>query len=157
MFSERGAIDPAQPLYSGLCSPLEISPLGQWRKVHPRGSMRISLHSARQAMHAVWLRVIFNLRKGCFSLSLAPSPHQPPESASSYFYEGLVQANSTLGFPAGSEVKTLPISVGDTGSIPGSGRSPGEGNGNGLQYSCLGKSHGQRSLAGYSPSTPVGR
>ena len=48
MFSERGAIDPAQPLYSGLCSPLEISPLGQWRKVHPRGSMRISLHSARK-------------------------------------------------------------------------------------------------------------
>ena len=36
-------------------------------------------------------------------------------------------------------------------SIPGSGRSPREGNGNPLQYSCLEKSHGQRSLAGYSP------
>ena len=36
-------------------------------------------------------------------------------------------------------------------SIPGWGRSPGEGNGNPLQYSCLGKSHGQRSLVGYSP------
>ena len=34
------------------------------------------------------------------------------------------------------------------GSIPGSGRSLGEGNGNPLQYSCLGKSHEQRSLAG---------
>jgi len=35
--------------------------------------------------------------------------------------------------------------------IPGLGRSPGEGNGNPLQYSCLEKSHGQRSLVGYSP------
>ena len=37
------------------------------------------------------------------------------------------------------------------GSIPGLGRSPGEGNSNPLQYSCLEKSHGQRSLVGYSP------
>ena len=37
------------------------------------------------------------------------------------------------------------------GSIPGSGRSPGEGNANSLQYSCLGKSHGQQSLVGYGP------
>ena len=35
--------------------------------------------------------------------------------------------------------------------IPGSGKSPGEGRGNPLQYSCLEKSHGQRSLEGYSP------
>ena len=34
-------------------------------------------------------------------------------------------------------VKNLPVSAGDAGSIPGSGRSPGEGNGNPLQYSCL--------------------
>ena len=32
----------------------------------------------------------------------------------------------------------LPASAGDVGSIPGSGRSPGEGNGNPFQYSCLG-------------------
>ena len=37
------------------------------------------------------------------------------------------------------------------GSIPGSGRSPGEGNGNLIQYSCLQNLYGQRSLAGYSP------
>ena len=35
--------------------------------------------------------------------------------------------------------------------IPGSGRSPGEGNGNPLQYSCLEKPHGLRSLVDYSP------
>ena len=37
----------------------------------------------------------------------------------------------------GSEVKTSACNAGDLGSIPGSGRSPGEGNGNPLQYSCL--------------------
>ena len=44
----------------------------------------------------------------------------------------------SLGSPGGSAVKNPPANTGDTGSIPGSGRSPGEGNGNPLQYSCLG-------------------
>ena len=39
--------------------------------------------------------------------------------------------------PGGSEVKASAWNAGDPGSIPGSGRSPGEGNGNPLQYSCL--------------------
>ena len=39
-------------------------------------------------------------------------------------------------FPGGSVVKNLPANDGNTGWIPGSGRSPGEGNGNPLQYSC---------------------
>ena len=53
-------------------------------------------------------------------------------------------------FPGGSVVKDTPANAGDTGSIPGSGRSPGVGNGNPLQYSSPGKSHAQRSLEGYS-------
>ena len=40
-------------------------------------------------------------------------------------------------FPGGSVVKNLSVNAGDVGLIPGSGRSPGEGNGNPLQYSCL--------------------
>ena len=44
-----------------------------------------------------------------------------------------------LGFPGGSEVKVSACNAGDLGSIPGSGRSSGEGNGNPLQYSCLEK------------------
>ena len=40
-------------------------------------------------------------------------------------------------FPGGSEVKAPAWNAGDPGSIPGSGRSPGEGNDNPLQYSCL--------------------
>ena len=50
-------------------------------------------------------------------------------------------------------VKNLPANAGDTrdaSSIPGSGRSPGEGNGSLLQYSCLENPHGQRRLTGYS-------
>ena len=43
-----------------------------------------------------------------------------------------------MGFPGGSAVKNLSANAGDTGSIPGLGRSPGEENGNPLQYSCLG-------------------
>ena len=43
-----------------------------------------------------------------------------------------------IGFPGDSGVKNLPVSAGDAGLIPGSGRSPGEGNSNPLQYSCLG-------------------
>ena len=45
-----------------------------------------------------------------------------------------------VGFPHGSVVKNLPANAGDTGdsdSVPGLGRSPGEGNGSALQYSCL--------------------
>ena len=51
--------------------------------------------------------------------------------------EGVKQS---LGFPSGSVVKNLPANAGnarDADSIPGSVRSPGEGNGNPLQYSCL--------------------
>ena len=42
------------------------------------------------------------------------------------------------GFPGGSVVKNLPANAGDVDSVPGSGRPLGKGNGNLLQYSCLG-------------------
>ena len=47
-------------------------------------------------------------------------------------------------------VRNLPANAGDVGSIPGSGRSPGGGNGNHSIFLC-GKSQGQRSQVGYSP------
>ena len=56
-----------------------------------------------------------------------------------------------LGFPGGSNGKESACDMGDLGLIPGSGRSPGGGHGDPLQYSCLENSHGQRSLAGHSP------
>ena len=54
------------------------------------------------------------------------------------------------GFPGGSDSKESACSVGDLGSIPGWGRSPGGGHGHPLQYSCLENPYGRRSLAGYS-------
>ena len=47
------------------------------------------------------------------------------------------QQCKSLGFPGGSDGKDSARNAGDPGSIPGSGRSPGEGNGYPLQYSCL--------------------
>ena len=46
-----------------------------------------------------------------------------------------------MGFPDGSGVKNPPPKAGDAGLMPGSGRSPGGGNGNPLQYSCWDRKH----------------
>ena len=48
-----------------------------------------------------------------------------------------LRANDYTDFPGGSDSKASVYNVGDWGLIPGSGRSPGEGNGSPLQYSCL--------------------
>ena len=56
-----------------------------------------------------------------------------------------------MGFPGDSVNKESACNVGDLDSIPGLGRSLGEGNGNPLQYACLENPYGQRSLAGCSP------
>ena len=58
---------------------------------------------------------------------------------------------SKWGFPGSSAGKESACIAGDPSSISGSGSSPGEGNGNPLQYSGLENIHGQRSLAGYGP------
>ena len=59
----------------------------------------------------------------------------------------------TMGFPGGSAGRESVCNAEDLGLIPGSGRSPGEGNGNTPVYLPR-KFHGQRSLAGYSPWGP---
>ena len=53
------------------------------------------------------------------------------------------QLKYLLGFPGGSDSKDSACNVGDPGSIPGLGRSSGEGNGNPLQYSCQENSMGR--------------
>ena len=58
--------------------------------------------------------------------------------------------NFRISFPDSSDIKESACNEGDQGSIPGLGRSPGEGE-NLLQHFCLENPHGQRSLAGYSP------
>ena len=61
------------------------------------------------------------------------------------------QSNSDLGNLVALVVKNPPASARGVGSIPGSGRFPGVGSGNPLQYSWLEKFHGQSSLMGYNP------
>ena len=69
-------------------------------------------------------KLIFQLVKGRIKSSLTPLYH--------------------------SDGKESACNVGNLSLIPGSGRPPGGGHGNPLQYSCLENPHGQRSLAGYS-------
>ena len=89
-------------------------------------------------------------------LGILPNPGiEPPSSTSPASADGFFTTSTTweipkthciyshllgqitLGFPGGSEVKVSASNVGDLGLIPGLGRSPGERNGNPVQYSCL--------------------
>ena len=68
------------------------------------------------------------------AMEITPSQH-----VSSLSSEGLITRKAGyVGFLGGSGVKNPPANAGDMGSTPGSGRSPGEGNGHPLQHSCLG-------------------
>ena len=93
-----------------------------------------------------------------FTLSRRPFPipwttrwchgHEWPNHAvHQYLYYPVL----SLGFCGGSGGKEPTCNVGDLGSTPGLWRSPGEGHGNPLQYSCLENPPGQSSLVGYSP------
>ena len=62
----------------------------------------------------------------------------------------LILGNFYLDFPGGSDDKASAYNAGEPGSIPGLGRSPAEGNGNILQYSCL-ENPMDRGLVGYGP------
>ena len=59
------------------------------------------------------------------------------------------EVSRQYGLPWWLSVKNLPTNAGDAGLIPGSRRSPGKGNGNPLQYSCLGNPMDRRNLADY--------
>ena len=63
----------------------------------------------------------------------------------------MTQLLSQSGLPWWLSGKESICNAGDVGLIPGLGRSPGGGNGNPLQYSCLENPPGQRSLVGYNP------
>ena len=64
-----------------------------------------------------------------------------------------------MDFPGSSVVKNPPPNAGDADSVPESGRSPGEGNGNPLQYSCLGNPMDRRvwqaTVPGVTESDPT--
>ena len=66
-------------------------------------------------------------------------------------YPGLWASLVVQGFPGGSDGKESACNVGDPGLTHGSGRFPGEGNGNPLQHTCLKNPYGQKNQAGCSP------
>ena len=81
------------------------------------------------------LRVIgCDLQSLCDSNS--PEHRQWSEFSLGWQQVGIYEA-FTDNFPGGSDGKASAYNAGDPGSVPGSGRSPGEGNGSPLQYSCL--------------------
>ena len=63
-----------------------------------------------------------------------------------------IRVLSICDFPGGSDSKASAYNAGDLGSIPGSGRFPGEGNGSPLQYPCLENLMDRESLVGYKQS-----
>ena len=79
--------------------------------------------------------------ENCFldQLSFSHNPTRLKEEGSSL---GHFKGTNIIhkGFPGSARVNNLSVGVGDTGSILGSGRSPGEGNGFALQYCCLNNS-----------------
>ena len=78
----------------------------------------------------------------------APSIGSTEMPEKSHYFKKLVKIHI---FPGGSDGKASAYNVGDLGSIPGSGRSPGEGYGNPLQYSCLENPMDGGTWLGYSP------
>ena len=66
-------------------------------------------------------------------------------------------SSTTQGFPGGSDGKESACRAGDLSLDPGSGRSPGEGNGHPLQNALPGEAHGQRSLVGFIQSMGLQR
>ena len=81
-------------------------------------------------MHASYASSAANTARDCQAAPENPEPTWLPTTIGHDY-------GNLKGFPGGSDDKESVYNAGDPGLIPGSGRSPGEGNGNPLQYSCL--------------------
>ena len=88
--------------------------------------------------------------EGDSGLAVELSDQQGPRDPFSCCAMTMTQLLSQSGLPWWLSGKESICNVGNVGLIPGMGRSPGGGNGNPLQYSCLENPPGQRSLAGYN-------
>ena len=104
--------------YEGILTPLNL---------YTWASLVAQLVKKPPAMQETWVR----------SLGWE-DPLEKGKATHSIFWPGEFHGlDSPCGFPGGSHGKVSACNVGDLGSIPGSGRSPREGNGNPLQYFCL--------------------
>ena len=94
---------------------------------------RIWLFSVSITTYALWIYNIIDQYWEFLNTIIYSSRYQL--SWSEFIFVSLLLCKIVLGFPGGSNGEESACSAGDPGSIPGSGRSPGEGNGNPLQYS----------------------
>ena len=122
------------------CDPMDCCPPGS------------SVHGLFQARILEWVAISFSLENtfNLDSLKLILDSFESQYFKGSLVEEVIMEKKKSrilgvwqvlsrfLGFAGGSVVKNLPVNARDLGSIPGSGRSSGEGNGNPHQYPCLG-------------------
>ena len=101
----------------------------------PWFSMRLETFrgAGRQVPHST--SIVCVVVHGCRDHDMPTDAHLPLSPFKGHF-QSILRIRKQ-GFPGGSEGKASACNVGGLGSIPGSGRSPGEGNGNPLHYSCL--------------------
>jgi len=103
-------------------------------------------------MHFLTIQLLYPIFYQHMSLFSLHHPKQSLGRKKNFFFlkrksaEVLTYFIHLKGFPGGSDGKESICNVGDLGSIPGLGRTPGGGHGNPLQDSCLENPHGQRSL-----------
>ena len=105
--------------------------------------MDCRIHLIERLLHRKCPLVGFTWATNLLVVHALVHPHTfPPESLFLILFSLILPRylSDQMGFPGGSPVKNLPANAGDVGLIPVSGRSPREGNGNPLQYSCLGNS-----------------
>ena len=113
-----------------LCSPIDCNPPGS------------SVHGILQARILEWVAIPFSgdppdsgIEPESPTLHADSLPSEPPGKPPLVKWNLLLV--TSMGFPGSSDGKASAYNVGDLGLIPGSGSSPGEGNDNPLQYSCL--------------------
>ena len=131
----------------------EPAPLGQCPTRNPSGS-RLGNWTEQQRLCLPMVLTMWS--QEAQAPGMAPGRSCPP-APRSHGLQNWAHPPPASGFPGSSAVKNLPASAGDPGdmgSIPESGRSPRGGNGNSLQYACLGdpkdRGTGQRRLVGHS-------
>ena len=136
---------PRPSLSPGVCS--NSCSLSWWchptisSSVAPFSSCPQSFPASGSALHIRWPK--------CWSFSFSISPSNEYSGLISFridwfdllvvqgILKSLLQHHDLKAFPSGSDSKASVCNAGDPGSIPGLGRSPGEGNGSPFQYSCL--------------------
>ena len=128
---QSSVLTPCKRETSQVPGPLEISPLFPLERQQIKSLVRSLPHlifcgSVKSQITMSEWRLKISFMEGCWPL------------VSAQIRKGNSDLSVNFLFPGGSEVKNLPANAGYPGLIPGSGRSPGEGNGKPLQYCCLG-------------------